>query len=196
MWNIEAGRMILHIEPSQLPHARFSDPTEIWENLEQVHCACRFVTRLALRREFLYMKKRDDQVMNSWIAKVKNTVYRLDAAGVAIIDEDIILTLTAGLPDLYSTLIVTLVNLSLNELMLPNVITRLLNEEVQQNAHEDAVELSGPVYSVQDAKNKKIKTPLSEITCYSCGKKGHYKSTCPVLKKESETGDKVVASLF
>jgi hypothetical protein len=48
-----------------------------------------------------------------------------------------------------------------------------------------------PVYSVQDAKNKKIKTPLSEITCYSCGK-----NNCPVLKKENETGDKIVASLF
>jgi Zinc knuckle len=84
----------------------------------------------------------------------------------------------------------------MNELTLPNVITRLLNEEVQQNAHEDVVELSGPVYSVQDVKNKKIKTPLSEITCYSCGKKEHYKSNCPVLKKESKTGNKIVASLF
>jgi gag-polypeptide of LTR copia-type/Zinc knuckle len=193
---VARAKIILHIEPSQLPHARFSDPTEIWENLEQVHRARGFATRLALRREFLYMKKRDGQVMNSWIAEVKNTAYRLDAAGVAVIDEDIILTLTAGLPESYSTLIVTLDNLSPNDLTLPNVITRLLNEEVRQNAHEDVVELSGPVYSVQDAKNKKIKPPLSEITCYNCGKKGHYKSTCPVLKKESETGDKVVASLF
>jgi hypothetical protein len=126
----------------------------------------------------------------------KYCVYRLDAAGVAIIDEDIILTITAGLLDLYSMLIVTLDNLSPNELTLPNIITHLLNEEVQQYAHEDVVELPGPVYSVQDAKNKKIKTPLSEITFYSCGKKGHYKSTCPVLKKESETGDKIVALLF
>jgi gag-polypeptide of LTR copia-type/Zinc knuckle len=130
------------------------------------------------------------------LPKSKILRYRLDAAGAAVIDEDIILTLTAELPESYSTLIVTLDHLSPNDLTLPNVITRLLNEEVRQNAYEDVVELSGPVYSVQDAKNKKIKPPLSEITCYNCGKKGHYKSTCPVLKKESETGDKVVASLF
>jgi gag-polypeptide of LTR copia-type len=121
---VARAKIILHIEPSQLTHARFSDPTEIWENLEQVHHACEFATRLALRREFLYMKKCDDQVMNSWVAKVKNTAYRLDAAGVVIIDEDIILTLTARLPDSYSTVIVTLDNLAPNELTLPNVTTR------------------------------------------------------------------------
>ena len=80
--------------------------------------------------------------------------------------------------------------------MLSNVITRLLNEEVQQNTHADIVELSGPIYSVQDATNKKIKTQLSEITCYNCGKKGHYKSNCPLPKKENEIGEKMVASLF
>ena len=113
-----------------------------------------------------------------------------------IIDENIILTLTAGLPESYATLIVRLDNLPPNELTLSNVITRLLNEEVRQNAHKDVVEVSGAVYSVQDAKNKKIKTQLSKVTCYNCGKKGHYKSNCPVPKKENEIGDKMVASLF
>ena len=57
-------------------------------------------------------RKLDNQVMNSWIANVKNTAYHLDAAGVTIIDEDIILTLTSGLLELYvrmmsSSIIVT-----------------------------------------------------------------------------------------
>ena len=122
--------IILHIiEPSQLPHTHFSDPTQIWENLE-VPGAHGFATCLALWREILYMKKCDNQVMNSWIVDVKNTAYHLDAAGVTIIDEDIILTLTAGLLELYATLIVMLSNLPPNELMLSNVITHLLNEEV------------------------------------------------------------------
>ena len=61
---------------------------------------------------------------------MKNSAYRLDAAGVMIIDENIILTLTAGLPESYATLIVRLDNLPPNELTLSNVITCLLNEEV------------------------------------------------------------------
>ena len=170
---------------------------QIWKNPEQVHCACGFATCLALWHEFLYMKKGDNQVMNSWIADIKNPAYCLDdAAGVTIIDEDIILTLTAGLPELYVTLIVMLDNFPPNELTLSNVITHLLNEGVQQNDHEDVVKVSGPVYSVQDAKNNKIKTQLSKVTCNNCGKKGHYKSNCPVPKKENEIGEKTVASLF
>ena len=67
------------------------------------------------------MKKGDNQAMNSWVANVKNTAYHLDAAGVMIIDEDIILILTARLLESYAMLIVMLDNLS-------NVITCLLNE--------------------------------------------------------------------
>ena len=42
------ANIILHIEASQLPHAHYDNLKEIWENLEQVHCACGFATCLAL----------------------------------------------------------------------------------------------------------------------------------------------------
>ena len=78
------------------------------------------------------MQKREDQVMNAWISDVKNAVFRLKSSGVAI-DENIILTLTAGLPESYLTFIVALDSLPTDQLTLPNVVTRLLNEEVRQN---------------------------------------------------------------
>jgi hypothetical protein len=185
---VARAKIILHIEASQLPHARYDDPQEIWENLEQVHRARGFATRLALRRNFLYMQKHEDQVMNSWISDVKNAAFHLESSGVAIIDEDIILALTAGLPESYSTFIVTLDNLPTDDLTLPNVITRLLNEEVRQNhsiqsssEHRDSEALA-----VQVTKSNKKKTPLSDITCYNCGGKGHYKSDCPSGSMKTE----------
>ena len=43
-------------------------------------------------------------------------------------------------------------------------------------------------------KNDKKKTSLSEITCYNCGGKGHYKSDCPSAKiKKKETKEKELA---
>jgi len=179
---VARAKIILHIEASQLPHARYDDPKEIWENLEQVHRARGFATRLALRRRFLYMQKREDQVMNAWISDVKNTAFHLESSGVAIIDEDIILALTAGLPESYSTFIVTLDNLSADDLTLPNVITRLLNEEVRQgHSIQSSEHRDNEALAVQVTKNlnNKKKTPLSDITCYNCGGKGHYKSDCP-----------------
>ena len=101
-------------------------------DLEQVHHAHGFATCLALHCQFLYMQKHKDQGMTAWISDVKNAAFYLKSSGVAIIDEDVILALTAGLLESYSTFIVTLNDLPANDFTLSNVITHLLNEEVQQ----------------------------------------------------------------
>ena len=76
------------------------------------------------------MRKRNDQPVVSWISDIKRAAFQLEAAGVSIIDEDIILALTEGLPQSFSTFIIALDSLLQSELSLDNVITRLLNEEV------------------------------------------------------------------
>ena len=70
--------------------------------------------------------------MSSWESDVKNAAFQLESAGVPVIDKDIILVLTEGLPDAFSTLIVALDSIPLHDLDLTNVVTQLLNEEVQQ----------------------------------------------------------------
>ena len=70
--------------------------------------------------------------MVSWIYDVKNAAFQLEAAGVTIIDEDVILALTEGLPESYSTFSVTLDSIPADDLTLDIIITCLLNEEVHQ----------------------------------------------------------------
>ena len=77
------------------------------------------------------MCKHDDQPMSSWVSDIKNAAFQLESAGVPVIDKDIILALTEELPDAFSTLIVTLDSIP-HDLDLTNVVTQLLNEEVQQ----------------------------------------------------------------
>ena len=125
-------KIILNIDKSQLPHTRYDDPKEIWESLQKVHQARGFATCLSLCRHFLYMRKCDDQPMVSWISDVKNAAFQLEATGVTIIDEDVILALTEGLPESYSTFIVALDSIPADDLTLDIIITRLLNEEVCQ----------------------------------------------------------------
>ena len=76
------------------------------------------------------MCKHDDQPMSSWVSDIKNAAFQLESAGVPVIDKDIILALTEGLPDAFSTLIVALDSLLPHDLDLTNVVTQLLNEEV------------------------------------------------------------------
>ena len=70
--------------------------------------------------------------MSSWVSDVKNAAFQLESTGVPVIDEDIILALTEGLPDAFSMLIVALDSIPLHDLDLTNVVTWLLNEEVWQ----------------------------------------------------------------
>ena len=63
------AEIILCLEPSQLPHARSADPKVIWDELDAVHCSRGFATRLALRRKFLFLTKKTDQPMQSWMPK-------------------------------------------------------------------------------------------------------------------------------
>ena len=60
----------------------------------------------------------------------KNTTFQLEAAGATIIDDDMILALTEGLPESYPTFIVTLDSIPADDLTLDIVITCLLNEEM------------------------------------------------------------------
>src|SRR5882724_10978735 len=99
------AKIILSIEASQLPHTRHDDPKVIWDSLQKVHWAHGFATRLSLRRRFLYMRKRDDQPIVSWVLDIKKAAFQLEAVGVSTIDEDIILALTEGLPESFSAFI-------------------------------------------------------------------------------------------
>jgi hypothetical protein len=140
------------------------------------------------------MRKHEDQVMSSWISDVKNAAFHLESAGVAIIDEDVILALTAGLPESYSSFIVTRDNLPSAELTLTNIITRLLKQNRTSFSYNDQA------FGAMMAKNKKNKTPLNEITCYNCSGKGHYKTNCPspeqsalaVLGSAEDVEDKII----
>ncbi|KAI0707883.1 hypothetical protein C8Q76DRAFT_594498, partial [Earliella scabrosa] len=127
--------------------------------------------------------------MSAWIADVKRSAARLRDVGADISDEDIILVLTNGLPPSYSSVIVALDSTDPSVLDLDFVINRLLNEETRQITEQAQAPVpaptptaSGPVpNSVAAAaviSTAKPATPLSRITCYNCGKKGHYAEDC------------------
>ena len=64
---------------------------------------------------------------------------------------------------------------------MPDTVFEKLNEEVRQDYPVQSLE-QNEALAVQ-VKNDKRKTLLSEITCYNCSGKGHYKSDCPSAKR-------------
>ena len=182
------AEIILCLEPSQLPHARDPDPKVIWEELDAVHRSRGFATRLALRRKFLFLKKKQDQSMQSWIADVRDAAHRLQDADAEASDEDIILVLTQGLPSEFDNFVVSLDATDASLLTLDYVITRLLNEEARQ----------GIVITPRaESALASLRRDLQNITCFHCQNKGHYKSQCPQLSPNpaEATSSKDIATL-
>ncbi|KAJ7865826.1 hypothetical protein B0H13DRAFT_1451241, partial [Mycena leptocephala] len=66
----------------------------------------------------------------SWIADVRHSAYLLEQAGYALTDVDKVLALTQGLPDSYSTFLVTLD--ALPSPTFDAITVKLLNEETRQ----------------------------------------------------------------
>ncbi|KAJ7320914.1 hypothetical protein DFH08DRAFT_926623 [Mycena albidolilacea] len=129
---------------------------------------------MALRRKFMSMRKPDDQKMSAWIGDVRSVAFRLSQVGVTVNDEDIILVLTMGLPASFDTFVVALDSTDAAALTLDYVIGRLLNEESR-------ISVVTPSPSVP------------EITCFTCGKRGHYKINCPDKPPEATAASAVDA---
>ena len=114
--------------------------------------------------------------MSGWTSSVKNATFHLENASVSLIDEDVILVLTEGLPETYSSLIIALGSIPPNDLTLANVITRLLNEEIQQDpVTSTKLEQEPCVNSALQVATapKGRKRCVEDITCFNCEGKGH-----------------------
>ena len=115
------------------------------------------------------------------ILSVKNIAFHIETAGVSFIDKDVILALTEGLPDIYSSLIVTFDSIPHNDFTLASVVTQLLNEEICEDPiastkleEEPYKNLALQVATVL----KKKKKLVEEITCFNCEGKEHYQADC------------------
>ena len=168
------ARIALHVSPSQLNSVRLeTDPKKIWDELLRLNRPGGFSTRMALRREFARMKKSADMPMSKWVTSVRDVARQIKDLKGELPDEEVIVILTNSLPESYAPLVVQLDALEESQRTLSQVITRLIGEERRQSANEDREDVSVAFVT------KKTRRDRSEVTCFGCGEKGHYKSECP-----------------
>ena len=118
--------------------------------------------------------------MSDWIAEVNRIAFQLEEIGVDVPDEDKILVLTQGLPDDYCQFIITLDSTPSAQLNIDDITSRLINEE---SRHTKVPDTSDTAYHTTTAPRNR--TPLERITCFNCGKKGHYQNNCPNPNKST-----------
>jgi hypothetical protein len=172
------ARIALHVSPSQLNSVRLqADPKNIWNELKCLNRPEGFGTRMALRREFAKMKKQPDIPMSKWITSVRDVARQIKDLNGDVPDEEIIVILTNSLPESYKPLVVQLDAMEESARTLSGVITRLIGEERHQVGEKGADQQVDEPLALSAMKKKR--KDRSEITCFGCGVKGHYRSECP-----------------
>ena len=189
------AEIALSVERSQLAHVRAGTAADVWSRLETMHQARGFGTRLSLRRKFYAMKMSGS--MQAWITDVASAAFRLEAAGVSVTEEDQILILMNGLPPSYDSFAVSLDATTPSELTLNHAVIRLINEYERQASARPTPKSAVPrdpgvaAAILSSEKPARARRPIAEITCFKCGKKGHYQMNCP----ESESAPAPAAGM-
>ena len=168
------AEIILRVTPSQLAHCRDPDPMTIWNNLITIHSSRGRSTVIALRRRFHRLCLEISKTMPAYIARVRHLAFLLEEADVTVTDDDIILAITSGLPRSYDSFLISLDATPDDDYTLAYVITHIVNEHQRQQPHHQ---------STTDPTNVALaaipRRDLAHITCFKCGKKGHYPTNCP-----------------
>jgi hypothetical protein len=176
------AEIILRVTPSQLAHCRDTDPMIIWNNLVTIHSSRGRSTIIALRRRFHRLRLERSETMSAYIARVRHIAFLLEEANVDVTDDDIILAITSGLPHSYDPFLISLDATSDSDYALPHVIARLVNEYQRQIEHEHHQPTTDPTNLAMVATPRR---DLANITCFGCGKKGHYQINCPTHSSAS-----------
>ena len=91
---------------------------------------------------------------------------------------------TNSLPESYAPLIVQLDAMEESHRTISHVITRLIGEERRQAGEEWEKDREEDSLALLAARRRR--RDRSEVICFGCGEKGHYRSNCP---KEQGTNE-------
>jgi hypothetical protein len=183
----------LRVSPSQLSAVRLeTDPKKIWDELHRLNRPGGFGTRIALRRKLARMRKDPKTPMSKWITSVRDVVCQIKDLGGDVPDEEVIVILTNSLPESYAPLVNQLDTMAETDCTINHVITRLIGEERCQARDKDREKGQEGVVTFLAARRKR-RDP-SEVTCYACGKKGHYRTNCPETQGNGENHSRKAGS--
>ncbi|PPQ90141.1 hypothetical protein CVT25_012310 [Psilocybe cyanescens] len=173
------AELILRVTPSQLTHCHNPDPYVIWKTLSDIYASRGHSTIISLHCRFHHLRLDRGEVMSAYVACVHHIAFLLEEAGVKVTEDNIILAITSGLPHSYDSFLISLDATPDSEYTLTYVITRIMNEYQCQHQY--------PPHQAQaseDPQNEAMAVTgapshgIAHITCFSCGKKGHYQSNC------------------
>lgn len=154
-----------------------ANPKEAWSSMCTTFERKGVSNRMFLRRELLSLKMKENEQLENHLLKFNKIVRQLKAVGANMEDEDVICQLLLSLPKTFDQVVTALETMKAEDLTMEFVKGRLLDCELkrQLNILNEKHSEEHPT-AMLGSKNK-------VVTCYLCGKKGHYQSECPQNKR-------------
>jgi hypothetical protein len=162
---------------------------EAWDALEK-HCMSQTLGhKVRLRREFFSSRMRSGESVTDHVDGMRRLGDQLSAVKAPVEDADFILTLLGSLPEEYGGLINALEMLAPEDLLLENVIERLLREEARlrdgqhRRDKKDKKEAAAAMYAAEERRGDRGDRRRNG-KCYNCDAKGHFARDCPKPEKK------------
>jgi gag-polypeptide of LTR copia-type/Zinc knuckle len=182
--DLALSEIVSEVEDEQLVHTRISrDPAEVWARLASIHISQGLGGIISTWQKLFQMKKAADISIQQHVSSVRELADRLAGLGDSPSDSLLVSVLMLSLPPSYSSLVISLDSHS-QVLDFDFVAQRCMNEEARQLSMQDP-EASTSNQTTAFVAQTKPRRDRKEITCFKCGKKGHYRNECPTKDEET-----------
>lgn len=184
----------LSIDPDQQVHIVHCETArQAWLILEEIYEPKSRQRIMQLKRQFVRIRLKDDENMESYLSRLKICSDYLHEAGAEVKDEDLAYAMLSGLPETYDALTMTLASLE-DEKFTSVEIRKALSMEYDRRTSK--CEDEQPKHEIAAYQTKKGKRNISEkstklVKCFSCGKQGHFAKQCRSKEKKGDKSDTV-----
>ena len=191
-----ASAIRLNLSDEVLNNINVEDCTtaeEIWKRLEELYMAKNLSNKLYLKKELYSLRMSESTDMLQHLSKFNSLISQLLQFKVTFDDEDKAILLLASLPSSYENLMTTLLygkdTLKFEQvsgsLLSYNKTNKVASNESQALVTENRGRNKGRMSRPQNDKSRgRSKSRGKDYACYHCGKPGHMKKNCRVLKRE------------
>lgn len=185
------------IDASLYNHVRNEkDPQVLWKKLEGMYEATNAQGKVFMIRKVMNLKLSEGRSVTQHLNDFEGLISELATSGMSLDDEMQACLLLGSLPDSWDTLVVSLSNSAPDGVVSMSMVkNRLLNEELRR---KDGASTSSQALVTENRSRSKSRgrghdkfrdrsKSREKRQCYHCGKTGHLKRNCYLLKKENSS---------